>query len=329
MYASVGGELLHYGVKGMKWGVRKERETKSRGGQLLDSNYSDKHDSDYVAAFKMYNRVSQAYVTDKNFKKFVEDTGRKESFEQAMDYFEDSLDKISGIFPKARNERQQIGEALQKVYDEYKNTPEAQSSEAEKNFHKEFAEMVDSRPQDLPRGTTLRVAGEYIDDDNIIGPYYVLTTATGKKTKYTYDQLDLLKRDIDIERKKKYDYRETAIGKRVREKNITGSTPVKVQKREKIKVSDDERSKKIASSKKSQEKAAQFVNGTLKMLSIKKSYRDKFNVDTDPINRLPSLASKRKTSEPKVYEKKEEVKKLEKDGRNWLEKLLNIHEKSK
>lgn len=350
MYASVGGELLHYGVKGMKWGVRKEYKSKGRDGGFGKNSEKVKTFkkrgegisaeefaegagidlstfglvSDWDQTVSAYGVAKNAWLSDRAFNQWLERSGNKKEFEDCIKEW-DSMEYSDENDKK----RMEIAKNMLSIYDEYRADPSEQSEEEEKEYHKIFAEMVDKMPKPLPKGVRLTVKGMYIPGGLTVGPFWIMTNAAGEQTRYNSDQLDALKRDIEEESKKTYGFNETAVGKRVREKNVTSSKPVKVQKGKSIKISDKERSKKVASSKKSKEKAAQFVNGTLKMLSITKSYRDKFKVDTDPINRLPSLASKRKTSEPKVSEKKEEVKKLEKDGRNWLEKLLNIHEKSK
>ncbi len=69
MYASVGGELLHYGVLGMKWGVRKERETKGRKGKFGSRSDDDEKydilDKDLLIKFrKMSGSELFSYYTD-------------------------------------------------------------------------------------------------------------------------------------------------------------------------------------------------------------------------------------------------------------------------
>ncbi len=229
----------------------------------------------------------------------------KEAYNYIIDMdnkvIEDLKNGITGGYANLSDEELEqmvkYGEEITQLIGYYNNRYAQLDAPKEKEYYEKRAKMVDSIPKNIPRGCVIRVVGRYINEDNIEGPYYEFVNALGKKKKYEYSELRDLEHDLSTETKKDYDFRETSVGKRTRRKNVTSSKPVKVQKGKSIKVSNKERSEKVASSKKSEE----FVNSTLKMLSITKSCR-KFKEDTN---------------------------KLEKDGRNWLEKLFNIHEKSK
>lgn len=62
-YIIVDGELYHHGVKGMKWGVRRDRRVAKYRSKAKDTRYSEKKRQRYAAkATKLKNMTYEEHV---------------------------------------------------------------------------------------------------------------------------------------------------------------------------------------------------------------------------------------------------------------------------
>jgi hypothetical protein len=97
-YVIVGGELCHYGVKGMKWGVRKKYEYSSMTQDVRDKKAAYKQaKKDYNKSFnKAYNKAIAAYSPVKKHRQ-----ANDARWEDAMNKAE-ALDKAKSAYKTAK-----------------------------------------------------------------------------------------------------------------------------------------------------------------------------------------------------------------------------------
>lgn len=95
------GELYHYGVKGMKWGVRKKPEQSSIAREVQSTKAAYKNaKKEYNRAFnRYYNRAHQAYSLSKK-KRAANDARFEEALNKA-----DALDNAKTAYKTAKRAR--------------------------------------------------------------------------------------------------------------------------------------------------------------------------------------------------------------------------------
>lgn len=300
-----GSSLTHYGVKGMRWGVRKEPESSGRKRSIKlavsrkPSNYNDPSVNganvfglgDLGELPKEHARtpfgdsygsfidfISKA-GNSPGFYEYIDKKTNGKIFESVQNYYD--LEKKVLDFSIDRELRNQyeeecvaLGERYQKLIDEYDKTHMNDATEEEIELNQQFAKMVDwvsgFDSSLLPKGASISM---YRRPDG--NGRYIYTAPDGTRKYFKYGEESELEAYAKAHSNDTTDFRKATYG-RSREKNVDSSAkPVKVTKGKKIEVSDVERLAKSLS-RGDDSKSIKAVNDYLdKNPSLKKEVYEK------------------------------------------------------
>lgn len=232
-------DLTHYGVKGMKWGVRKEKEI--TGDNLTsEKNPGDPNNeiSDFEKSLQSYNNfVSEIYDNPA----FSEHIGKSsEKFITKITGFEDRQQKMLealgnkdyGTAKRLKLEMVKLGYQFQNELDAFNKENVSAATESENNFNEEWAEMVDvvseiGKEGILAPGMTLTM--EKLWDGYEYQPMYIVRGKDKKSESFKFGDESSMRSYIKNETSKNIDFRISSTGKS-REKNVASTEPVKITK---------------------------------------------------------------------------------------------------
>lgn len=263
-------EITHYGVKGMKWGVRKEYELKGRtkSNSSRESDYdswSDKKKT-LVNAYSAIRYYKRLYEKDKGFKIFLEKHNDRDKINSIFDAF----DKLSMEIYKRENSYddatqkemdaiQSLYTTLDKAYNNYLAEEEIKLEEAAKEMteeEKEAAEAyfemlkkVKSLPA-LPNGAKMEILDGLEVRSTLEPPKssenlaYRYTDPTGVRRVFSPSEYDALVKKIEEDQGRLFDYRKTTkvnaeqnaqyVLRSESRANASNLKPVKVKKGKKV-----------------------------------------------------------------------------------------------
>lgn len=312
-----GSSLTHYGVKGMRWGVRKElkligNRKKKSYKQTTTRKPANQNDPTTNAAnvfalediMSEVDRLMKKYPLSKDSQALTDSYGlavgllndassRPAVYEFLYDKtngeFINSLQTFFDTYEKATDynlskdlrdtyskECVALGDEFENLMNEYTSTHMNDASKEDEENDENWQELNDYLKNfdksKLPYGSKLRVVRDGVGST----PYIVYTTKTGEESWFSIEDVSYIEKTIEQDSSSRTDYRETAKGKRTREKNVDSSAkPVKVTKGKKIEVSDVERLAKSLS-RGDNSKSIKAVNDYLdKNPSLKKEVYEK------------------------------------------------------
>lgn len=349
--------LSHYGVKGMKWGVRNDKDTANKKSATTNSKSglpdlndkttwrinpgekSSKPESDYVLATKAYSHFLSKINNSKAFREYVDKQKIKDGASQLVDDYSKAVEKVSdtNLSTKERTkwegEAIRLGQEMDQLLFDFSTTHMSDATEQEIADSEEWAEMVDAISSEefeevLANGSTITMESRW--DGNRYVPKYVFKGRDGKIKLFGFGEEDALKAYALNEKQQQIDFRKTSQNKS-REKNVDqNAKPVSVKKGEKIEISEKERLKKNLSSP----AAAKTASELTELMKFKGKYgendikRNKIMMEAN-INRRNKNFDKKKMdiSVPKKSVLKKSVPSVTKDiidsGENVVKKHSN------
>lgn len=350
------GCLIHYGVKGMKWGVRKDRDVKKgSSGKVLyrakkeGSSIKVTRPKDFVVddpGFHSEEHVALlnsqhpgAYKAMQSIRLFTS----KMSDEPFLTYCirnDISVTDILERYKRAQIDNDwdalvKVGEEMNDAWNAYTLAVGEDPSLANTIEDNIFLEqMTKAREalnniQPLPAGASAEIGRL---PDGTLGIAY--TDPTGETTQvYSANEYSALEKRVEKDRKAKIDYRKRRTT-RSREVSVdTNAKPVSVKKNKKIGVSDKERRQKVVNSKAFWDDYNEYMDNAVKYMSSKKQKR------VDAYKKNVAAEKKRyeeskKTSDTPLDTKTSDVSKKDvKTGKSfvdkigdWLKNPLNIQD---
>lgn len=248
-------ELLHYGVKGMKWGVRKEKETSGtrsssgtitggpdsnpkvvskkefeKGAGLSSTPKQGQNTSEIAQATSMYKTARNALRDDPAFSQWLKKNGKYDSFTKDSTAFENYINS-SGV-GKLINQKSAIEAAANayNIYIEYDQDPSAHMTDEERENQEELIKMQEELLKSIKsNGIELHEKQHVYMDWSEGAGYLIYDDGFGNKYAVNKDDIGILVDKMKVDAAKLKDVRNS----RRREKNVDSSvSSVKLTKRE-------------------------------------------------------------------------------------------------
>lgn len=262
-----GSELRHYGVKGMKWGIRNERETSGRKsstvstsekpkkviskeefekGAGLSSKTAQSSDSDPTKQVaSMYRRAKDELSKNQAFSEWLKKNDKYDNYLTNLSKYESWA--TSGLIGTMKDKDSAMLAAIEAYYTfiEFDQDASANTTEDEKKLQEQKIRMADSLSKAIKEsGLVLRDIQEikivkytFNDGDQYL---YVYRGADGQRYSAHENELSTLIDRAKTDSEKLKDFRNTSVGKRARERNVDTSKSVSITKR---KLAEEEKEK--------------------------------------------------------------------------------------
>lgn len=247
-----GSSLTHYGVKGMRWGVRKDKETsgsRSSGNknqkktftaeELVAGHPGERYDpndikkSDFSQAMSVIITLRTRLAEDKAFVEYLDKNGHKDYSNKVDRMFDIMLDESTN-----RDDYVKDAKELYDIWVKYNSNPEEHLSEDDKTLM-EIRYTMGNKLMDYleENGIVLRDNQEIIPvcefTNGELLCYYQYKRGDGKTYRAELDEIEDLMEVISKDSERLKDFRNTSKAK-TREKNISTSNKVTIKKGKKV-----------------------------------------------------------------------------------------------